>query len=365
MNAQNVSRKIIHIDMDCFYASVETKVQPQYRGKPLAVGGPPESRSVLCTANYEARRFGVRAAMPSRRALQLCPQLILIPPQFSLYKEESLAIRKIFEKFTDKIEPLSLDEAYLDVSDCQDFKGSATLIAQEIRRQIFEQRQLTASAGVAPNKFLAKVASDWKKPNNQFTIPPALIDAFMPELPVDAIYGVGRVTSQKLHQKGLKKCRDLQALSIYDLKKIFGSRAQEMFELCRGIDHRSVITSWERKSLTVEETFRVDLTDIHQIRAEIPNLFREWASRMEKDSYWERMAGWIVKLKFFDFKSTTHEVASRMRPTIEDFTQLIDHAFERQKKPIRLMGLGCRLKDMDQDFGGHQLSFGNDGNLGT
>jgi DNA polymerase-4 len=342
-------RRIIHIDMDCFYASVETKYNPHYKGKPLAVGGPPESRSVLCTANYEARRFGVKAAIPSRRAVKLCPQLILVPPQFDLYREESLAIRKIFEKFTDKIEPLSLDEAYLDVSECRDFKGSATLIAREIRQQIFENRKLTASAGIAPNKFLAKVASDWKKPNNQFTISPDLIEEFMPELPVDCIYGIGKVTAKRLEEKGIRNCRNLQALSTYDLKKLFGSRAQEMFELCRGIDHREVITSWERKSLTVEETFSQDLQDILQIRAELPSLYETWSQRMDKGNYWERMAGWVVKLKFFDFKSTTHEISNRSKPTLQDFLNLVDNAFERQKKPVRLIGLGCRLKESLSD----------------
>lgn len=331
--------------MDCFYASVETKFNPQYKGKPLAVGGPPESRSVLCTANYEARRFGVRAAIPSRRAVKLCPQLILVPPHFELYKEESCAIRKIFEKFTDKIEPLSLDEAYLDVTECREFQGSATLIAREIRRQIFEERQLTASAGIAPNKFLAKVASDWKKPNNQFTLSPDLIEDFMPSLPVDCIYGIGKVTSQRLAEKGITLCRDLQAMSTYELKKLFGSRAQEMFELCRGIDYRGVVTSWERKSLTVEETFNQDIGDLLDIRAEIPALYQSWVQRMDKGDYWERMAGWVVKLKFFDFKSTTHEVSSRLRPTIQDFSQLIENAFDRQKKPVRLIGLGCRLRE--------------------
>ncbi len=341
----NFARKIIHVDMDCFYASVETKYNPQYKGKPLAVGGPPTSRSVLCTANYEARRFGVKAAIPSSRAVRLCPQLILVPPNFDLYQEESRAVRKIFDKFTDKIEPLSLDEAYLDVSECRDFQGSATLIAREIRKQIYEVRQLTASAGIAPNKFLAKVASDWKKPNNQFTLSPDLIEEFMPELPVENIYGIGKITAQKLAEKGIKTCRNLQALSTYDLKKLFGSRAQEMFDLCRGVDHRPVVMTWERKSLTVEETFSSDLQDILTIRSKIPELYESWVQRMDKGEYWDRMSGWVVKLKFFDFKSTTHEVSSRQRPTIQDFSTLIDNAFERQKKSVRLLGLGCRLKE--------------------
>ncbi|MGZ5279789.1 MAG: DNA polymerase IV, partial [Pseudobdellovibrionaceae bacterium] len=164
------SRKIIHVDMDCFYAAVEEKYNPKLKGVPMAVGGPPNSRSVICTANYEARKFGVRAAVPSSRAVRLCPHLILVPPNFELYRKESCKVREIFERFTDVIQPLSLDEAYLDVSHSNEFQGSATLIAKEIRRQIFEETKLTASAGIGPNKFIAKIASDWNKPNGQFVV---------------------------------------------------------------------------------------------------------------------------------------------------------------------------------------------------
>lgn len=344
------SRKIIHIDMDCFYAAVETKYNPQYKGRPLAVGGPPNTRSVLCTANYEARKFGVRAAIPSSRAVRLCPQLILVPPNFNLYKAESKTVRKILEKFTDQIEPLSLDEAYLDVTDCRDFHGSATLIAKEIRRQVFEECRLTASAGIAPNKFLAKVASDWKKPNGQFTISPQMIDTFMPELPVESIFGVGKVTAAKLHEKGIKTCLDLQNLSLYELKRLFGSRSKEMFDICRGIDHRSVCTQWERKSLTVEETYGQDLADFNEIKSKIPRLFESWKARMDKGNYWESMSGWVVKLKFFDFKATTHEVTSSERPRIEDFIKLIESAYDRQKKPVRLIGLGARFREQEESL---------------
>ena len=203
-------RKIIHVDMDCFYAAVEMKHRPELRGKPVGVGGSSNARGVLCTASYEARKFGVRSAMSSGRALKLCPDLILVRPNFDLYRRESLAVREIFGRYTDVIQPLSLDEAYLDVSECLHFGGSATLIARDIRRAIADEVGLPASAGVAPNKFLAKIASDWRKPNGQFVIRPGDIDAFMRELPVEKIWGVGKVTAGKMHELGLRTCADIQ-----------------------------------------------------------------------------------------------------------------------------------------------------------
>lgn len=338
-------RKIIHIDMDCFYAAVETKFHPEYRGRPLGVGGPPNTRSVLCTANYEARKFGVRAAMPSSRAVRLCPHLILVPPHFELYKNESRKVRKILEKFTDRIQPLSLDEAYLDVSDCKDFQGSASLIAFEIRKQIFQELQLTASAGIAPNKLLAKIASDWKKPNGQFTLKPADIEDFMPPLPVEKLFGVGKVTAEKLHLKGFKTCGDLQKLSEIELRRLFGRRALEMYQQCRGEDQREVHTDSIRKSLSVEETYNKDINNFSEIEKELPALFADFERRMNKGDYWPQVRGWVVKMKFSDFKSTTHELTSGERPTIPDFLQLFRQAFDRHSKTVRLLGIGVRLQD--------------------
>lgn len=350
-------RKIIHVDMDCFYASVETKYQPRYRGKPLGVGGPPNSRSVLCTANYEARKFGVRAAMPSSQAVRLCPQLILVPPNFELYRTESRAVREIFARFTDRIEPLSLDEAYLDVTDSRAHEGNATKIAHEIRRMIFEERKLTASAGIAPNKLLAKIAGDWRKPNNQFTIQPHEIESFMPALPVEKLFGVGRVTAQHLHERGLKTCGDLQRLSLLELQQIFGRRGSDMHEQCRGIDHRAVKTEWIRKSLTVEDTFSTDLQTLAEIEAQIPALYDEWRRRLDKGGYHTKIRGWVVKLKFFDFQSTTHETSAETLPSVEQFGHLFRKAFERHQKPVRLLGLGVRLGDDTPVAADGQLEF--------
>ncbi len=303
------NRKIIHVDMDCFYAAVEEKYNPKLKGLPMAVGGPANSRAVICTANYAARKFGVKAAVPSSRALRLCPQLIIVPPHFELYKIESRAVQKIFTRFTDLVQPLSLDEAYLDVTANNDFRGSATLIAQEIRQQIFTECGLTASAGISSNKFLAKVASDWNKPNGQFVIRPEQIADFMLDLPIEKIYGVGKVTAEKMHQLNLKTCGDLQKLSLSQLQKFFGSsRAQDLYQLCRGRDER----------------------------------FR----RSEQS---ERIRGLMVKLKFRDFKTSTHEQCFRGIPQIENFEKLLRAAWERRADSVRLLGLGARLQSSSSE----------------
>ena len=337
------TRKIIHIDMDCFYAAVEVKHRPELRGKPIGIGGSPESRSVLCTASYEARKFKVRSAMPSSQAVRLCPQLILIPPNFELYKKESQAVHEIFRRFTQLVEPLSLDEAYLDVTDSDHFRGSATLIANEIRSQIAHELNLTASAGVAPNKFLAKVASDWNKPNGQFVIRPHEVPDFVKKLEVEKIHGVGKVTSQRMHELGLHTCADIQAQPMAQLKEWFGSRGEYLADVARGIDERPVETHWERKSLTVEETFSQDVPTLEGCLAALPGLYRDWERRMAKGDYRERIRGYVVKVKYFDFKGTTHELAARTWPTQREFENLLRKVWERRSDPVRLVGIGVRL----------------------
>jgi len=331
--------------MDCFYAAVEIKRNPSLAGKPLGIGGSPESRSVLCTANYEARKFGVKAAISSAMAVRLCPHLILIPPNFEAYKAESRKVREILERFTLKIEPLSLDEAYLDVTECKQFGGSATLMAQEIRRLIQMELNLTASAGIAPNKFLAKIASDWKKPNGQFVIPPDQIADFVEKLPVDKIFGVGQVTAKKMHQLGLKTCADIQKQSLSQLRLWFGSRAEELFQFARGIDERDVQTHWERKSLTVEQTFDRDLKTLDECLQQVPEIYLDWLRRVEKGAYQDRIKNIVVKLKFYDFKGTTHEEAIAGFPQEDDFKRLLEKAWLRRREPVRLVGLGAHLKE--------------------
>ncbi len=345
-------RKIIHVDMDCFYAAVECKYRPELRGKPLGVGGPANSRGVLTTASYEARKFGVRSAMPSARAARLCPDLILVPPNFSLYKKESAAVREIFRRYTEKIEPLSLDEAYLDVSGV----GNATEIARDIRSAIQSELQLTASAGIAGNKFLAKIASDWRKPNGQFTIRPDQVDEFVAKLPVEKIHGVGAVTAKRMHELGVKTCADVQQKSLTELARMFGSRAQWLYDLARGIDNREVQTEWQRKSLTVEETYSQDLTSLEQCLRKLPELYADWEKRMRKNGGESQIRGFVVKLRFYDFKRTTHEMSARRFPTQADFENLLTKAWSRRGDPVRLIGLGVRMGEEEQESDPNQLS---------
>lgn len=338
------TRKIIHVDMDCFYAAVEVKHRPELRGKAIGIGGPPESRSVLCTASYEARAFGVRSAMPSSRAVRLCPQLILLPPNFELYRKESQAVREIFHRFTDKVEPLSLDEAYLDVTDSPHFRGSATWIAREIRALIQREVGLTASAGVAPNKFLAKVASDWRKPNGQFVIEPSQVADFVHGLKVEKIHGVGKVTAKRMHELGLRTCADIQAQPLERLEHWFGSRGAYLARVARGEDNRPVETQWERKSLSVEETFSRDITTLEGCLQALPALYRDWERRMGGHHFRHRIRGFVVKVKFFDFQGTTHEMACQRWPREEDFCELLRRAWARgEGKAVRLLGVGVRL----------------------
>lgn len=343
--------------MDCFYAAVEVKHRPELRGKPIGIGGPANSRSVLCTASYEARKFGVRSAMPSSRAVKLCPQLILIPPNFPLYKKESQAVREILKRFTDVIEPLSLDEAYLDVSACTHFGGSATLIAREIRRLIESELGLTASAGIAPNKFLAKIASDWKKPNGQFVIKPAEVDDFVKDLKIEKLWGVGQVTAKKMHGFGLRTCADIQKQSTHQMATWFGSRGEELLDLARGIDHRPVQAHRKSHSISVEETYNKDLQTLHECIARIPELYESFEERMHKMKDAPRIRGFVVKLKFHDFKGTTHETSSRAWPTVEDFARLLEKAWERRGEPVRLIGIGVRLEATPSRDSGPQLEF--------
>lgn len=343
-------RKIIHLDMDCFYAAVEEKFHPELKGKPVGIGGPPNTRSVLCTANYEARKYGVKAALPSSQAVRKCPHLILIPPNFPLYISESKKVREILERYTTKIEPLSLDEAYMDVTDCELFQGSATLIAKDIRRAIFEELNLTASAGIAPNKFLAKVASDWKKPNGQFAVPPENVAEFVRTLPVSSIFGVGKVTAEKLKNKGLHTCEDIQKLELFELKKIFGSRAMDFFNLSRGIDDREVIVEGLRKSVSVEETYNQDIDNLDAILAKLPELFEDWNLRMDrKPEYRERLRGLHVKFKYTDFTASTRDFSTTEQPSMAIFEKMIREQWEKRKTPIRLLGIGARLGESEQD----------------
>ncbi|MBE8182279.1 MAG: DNA polymerase IV, partial [Candidatus Portiera sp.] len=274
-------RKIIHLDMDCFYAAVEVRDNPELRGKPIAVGGG-QRRGVVATCSYEARKFGVRSAMSGAMAQRLCPDLIFVKGNMAKYKHASDIIRGIMREITPIIEPLSLDEAYLDVTDVQLHKNSATLIARDLKERIYRATQLTASAGVAPNKFLAKVASDWNKPDGIMVIPPQNIAEFVKDLPVDKIPGVGKVSAKKLAAQGIKKCSDVQHYSQEELQARFGKFGLMLYQRARGIDNRQLSTSRIRKSLSVESTFMDDIKDDEQCRQELDKLLIELHRRLSK-----------------------------------------------------------------------------------
>jgi len=315
------SRKIIHIDADCFYAAVEIRDNPALRGLPIAVGGNAERRGVVATASYEARKFGVHSAMASATAINRCPDLILIPGRMSAYREASRQMREIFSEYTELIEPLSLDEAFLDVSRSKQCKGSATLIAQEIRQRINDTIGITVSAGIAPNKFLAKVASDWNKPNGQYVITPDKIDTFLADLPVKKIWGVGKVTAKRLDKLGIKTCGDVRRYDIFQFVELLGNFGEHIHKLAHGIDNRPVVSEWRRKSISVENTYAHDLPDLTACLQKIPALIDSLDKRMQRldDDY--RIHNSFLKMKFRDFSQTTIE-RMHSKPNLPDLSIL-------------------------------------------
>ncbi|WP_068803610.1 DNA polymerase IV [Thauera phenolivorans] len=337
-------RKIIHCDCDCFYAAVEMRDDPSLRGRPLAIGGRPEERGVVATCNYEARAFGVHSAMSSARALQLCPQLLLLPPDFTRYREASRRILAIYRDYTPLVEPLSLDEAYLDVTGVDRCRGSATLMAQEIRARIRAEVGITASAGIAPNKFIAKVASDWNKPDGQFLVTPAEVDAFAAALPVKKIFGVGKVTAARLAQLGVTTCGDLRSWRLADLAHEFGAFGATLHRLCRGIDERPVRPDRIRKSLSVETTYAHDLPDLAACRAALPALIEAFSGRFARAAEARPVHKAVVKIKFDDFSQTTVECVSTA-PDDAVWHGLLDEGWSRRRRPVRLLGVGVRFTE--------------------
>ncbi len=319
---------------------------PSLRGKPLAVGGRPDQRGVVATCNYEARKFGVRSAMPMAQALQRCPDLIVIPPAMEKYRAASKQILAIYRDYTDLVEPLSLDEAYLDVSDSPHFQNSATLIAQDIRKRIAETVGVTASAGVAPNKFLAKIASDWNKPNGQFVIRPHEVDEFVAALPVDKLFGVGKVTAMKLKKLGAFTCADLRQWSIPHLRHHFGKFGTSLYSLCRGVDKRQVSSSRERKSVSVEETYVIDLPDLDTCLRELQPLIALLQKRVQRAKAERHIRKLYVKIRFHDFRRTTAEcVSSTLDAAL--CRKLLETGYRRGGRPVRLLGVGVRLEEED------------------
>ncbi|MFD1259478.1 DNA polymerase IV [Entomomonas asaccharolytica] len=337
-------RKIIHIDCDCFYASIEMRDDPKLVGKPIAVGGTPDKRGVVATCNYEARAYGVRSAMSSQKAYKLCPDLLFIRPRFDIYRAVSKQIHQIFQDYTSVIEPLSLDEAYLDVTDSPLYDNSATRIAKTIQQRIYQEIGITASAGVAPNKFLAKIASDWKKPSGLFVITPDKMDDFILHLPVHKLHGVGKVTAVKLNQLGINTCYDLRQWSRSELLREFGSFGERLWHLARGIDDRPVKTH-RRQSVSVERTFEEDLPDLQHCLTKLPELIDELNNRIARLDNSYKTGKPFVKVKFHDFTQTTLEQQGAPLD-LSSYQTLLKQAFERGNKPVRLLGIGTRVIDL-------------------
>lgn len=342
MSDRDPVRKIIHVDMDCFYAAIELRERPELVGKPVAVGGR-SGRGVLTTCNYEARKFGCRSAMPSFKARELCPELILLPTRFDLYRKESGRIREIFAQFTDLIEPLSLDEAYLDVSHLESESSS---IAWEIRQRIRFETELTASAGIASNKFLAKIASDWNKPDGQFEVKEEGMDAFLHDLPVEKIWGVGKRTAQRLRDFGISTCGEMRTRSELELVGAFGKFGRSLHRLCRGIDDRPVNPHRERKSLSNERTFRTNLESVEDGLEKLEDLLVELADDLSGKHEDRVIRECFVKVKFEDFQTTTAQQGSD-HVDADLFRKLLVEGWERGGgKSVRLIGAGVRFRPL-------------------
>nr|WP_256504008.1 MULTISPECIES: DNA polymerase IV [Emticicia] len=351
------SRKIIHIDMDAFYASVEQRDFADLRGKPIAVGGSRE-RGVVAAASYEARKFGVRSAMSSRIARQKCPQLIFVKPRFEVYKQVSVEIREIFLEYTPLVEPLSLDEAYLDVT--ENLKGieTATQIAQEIKERIKQKTGLTASAGVSINKFLAKIASDYRKPDGLFVIKPSQAEKFVEVLEIGKFHGIGRVTAEKMNKMGIFTGKDLKAKSVEFLTNHFGKMGGYYFDIAHGVDNRPVNPDSIRKSVGVENTFDKDFTEPEDLYREMDDILEQLWRRMTRIKAYGKTI--TLKIKFADFESITRSRTSQL-PVLEEtllakISYELLHALLPMPKGVRLLGIYLSNLAFEEEMAGRQLT---------
>ena len=337
-------RRIVHVDMDAFYASVEQRDTPELRGRPVAVGGRPEQRGVVAAASYEARAFGVRSAMPMANAVRRCPQLVIVRPDFAKYQAVSRQVFALFRAVTPTVEPLSLDEAYLDVTENAWGEPLATTVARRLKEQIREQTGLTASAGVAPSKFLAKIASGWRKPDGLTVVAPERVEAFLQQLPVDALLGVGPVTARKLRAHGIVALVDVRRFDVERLAGIVGSRAEWLQRLSHGIDDRPVESARKTRSSSSERTYARDLTDIEAIRTEVDGMARRTAAGLGRHRLAARTV--TIKVRYSDFTTITRS-DTRMPPT-SDADEIARRAvalLERTaagSRPVRLLGAGAR-----------------------
>jgi DNA polymerase IV len=355
-------RKIIHLDMDAFYASVEMKDDPGLKGKPVIVGGSPQSRGVVAAASYEARKFGIRSAMPCSRAQRLCPQAVFVTPRFHRYQEISQQIHEIFYRYTELIEPLSLDEAWLDVTINHIDSPSATWVAQRIKKEILETTGLSSSAGISYNKFLAKIASDEKKPDGLFVITPENARDFLMDMNVKKIPGVGKVTNAKLHLLGIEKGLQLLEKTEEYLRGHFGKFGGYLYQIIRGIDHRSIITHRERKSIGIENTFKEDYLYGPEVKQELEGLAKGLTKRMASKDKNARTLG--LKVKFHDFQQITRSIT--LQEGYLDDVMILELArqklrevaeFEFPGKSIRLLGLSVSnfLEEEEESSDNKQL----------
>src|SRR5215471_12435388 len=333
-------RRILHVDMDAFYASVEQRDDPSLRGRPVAVGGNPDSRGVVAAASYEARKFGVRSALPMARAVRLCPDLVIVRPDFEKYAAVSRQVFVIFREVTPLVEPLSLDEAYLDVTENAWGETLATTVAKRLKARILEETRLTASAGVAPNKFLAKVASGWKKPDGLTVISPERIEPFLQQLPVDALWGVGPVTAKRLRARGIDKLVDVRDADAQLLRETVGSMADWLRQLANGVDDRPVVPNREAKSSGSENTYPEDLTDFDAIRAEIAGMASHAIAWLARQELFARTV--TIKVRYDDFTTITR---SHSAPPTREETSIVGRALtlldktEAGRRPVRLLGV--------------------------
>ena len=334
------SRRILHIDMDAFYASVEQRDDPRLRGKPVAVGGQPTQRGVVAAASYEARAFGVRSAMSMAKAIRLCPALVIVPPDFARYKAASTSIFELYREVTPLVEPLSLDEAYLDVTENHWHEPLATTVARRLKQRIKETTGLTASAGVAPNKFLAKIASGWKKPDGLTVIPPDRVEAFLQNLPVDALWGVGPVTARKLRGHGIHRLVDVRAVEEGALRDAVGQMADWLRQLANGVDERPVIAHRDVKSSGSENTYPQDLTDLETIRREVADMAGHAARWLERRNLLSRTV--TIKVRYSNFTTVTR---SHTADPSRDLAELSSRAIallartDAGNRPVRLLGV--------------------------
>jgi DNA polymerase-4 len=346
-------RRILHVDMDAFYASVEQRDDPSLRGKPVAVGGQPNQRGVVAAASYEARAFGVHSAMSMAKAVRLCPSLVIVRPDFSRYKAASDAVFSIFRDATPLVEPLSLDEAYLDVTENLWGEMLGTAVAKRLKQRIRDETQLTASAGVAPNKFLAKIASGWKKPDGLTVISPERVEPFLQQLPVDALWGVGPVTAKKLRARGIDRLVDVRTADVELLRDTVGSLADWLRQLANGVDDRPVVPNREAKSSGSENTYPEDLTDLDTIRTEIAEMAAHAISWLARKAMLARTV--TIKVRYSDFTTITRSHSAAPTRDETDLTaravRLLDKT-DAGRRPVRLLGVSvhnfCGEADSDR-----------------